>query len=92
MKKRFVAENNVEVTDEMLDAWAAPWEAGIVPGDPSGFVAAPGRPRISDEETKIVAFRLPVSLIKAIDRKAERHGETRSQRIREAVLSDLMRA
>ncbi|MDR3315868.1 MAG: hypothetical protein LBS98_05255 [Coriobacteriales bacterium] len=61
MKKRFVAENNIEVTDEMLDEWAAPWERGDVPGKPVCFVAAPGRPRISDEETKIVAFRLPVS-------------------------------
>jgi hypothetical protein len=90
MKKKFFAEGRVEVTDEMLEEWAAPWEAGEVPGEPVCFVSAPGRPRISEEETKIVTFRLPVSIIDAIDRKAESVGETRSQLVRDAVMKELL--
>jgi len=92
MENKFVAEGGIEVTDEMLEKWAEPWERGEVPGVAAGFVASPGRPRISDEETRIVALRLPVSIVKAIDSKAKQRGETRSQRIREAVMSDLMKA
>lgn len=92
MDKKFIAEGGIEVTDEMLEEWAAPWERGEVPGIAAGFLPSPGRPRISEEETQLVAFRLPVSVVKAIDRKAELHGESRSQRIREAVVADLMRA
>jgi hypothetical protein len=92
MKKKFTAEGGIEVTDEILEEWAAPWERGEVPGVAAGFVAAPGRPRLSGEATQIVALRLPVSIVRALDIKAQRHGETRSQRIREAVLTDLMEA
>jgi hypothetical protein len=92
MKKKFVAEGGIEVTDALLDEWAAPWEAGEVPGKPICFVPAPGRPRISNEESKIVAFRLPVSIIDAIDRKAESIGETRSQLMRDAVMRELLQA
>jgi len=77
--------------DEMLDNLAKPWENGEVPGIAAGFVTSPGRPRLSEEETQIVALRLPASIVKAIDLKAQQHGETRSQRIREAVMADLMR-
>jgi hypothetical protein len=92
MAKKFVAEGGVEVTNELLDEWAAPWEAGQVSGKPVCFVPAPGRPRISDEETKLVALRLPVSIVAAIDRKAEHAGETRSQFMRDAVLKELLQA
>jgi hypothetical protein len=85
-----VSEGGIEVTDDLLDEWAAPWEAGEVPGKPVCFVAAPGRPRISDEETKLVAFRLPISIVDAVDRRAKRIGESRSQLIRDAVLKELL--
>ncbi|MCL1797651.1 MAG: hypothetical protein FWG24_04995 [Eggerthellaceae bacterium] len=92
VKRSFTAEGGVEITDEALEKLAEPWERGEVPGIAAGFVSAPGRPRISEDETKIVAFRLPVSVIKAIDLKAQQHGETRSQRMREAVIADLLKA
>ncbi|MCL1879930.1 MAG: hypothetical protein FWF71_04840 [Actinomycetia bacterium] len=28
MNRKFVAEGGVEVTDELLDEWAEPWERG----------------------------------------------------------------
>lgn len=92
MKKPFIAEGGVEITDELLEKMAEPWERGEVPGVAAGFVSAPGRPRISEEETQIVAIRLPVSVVKAIDIKAKQLGETRSQRMREAVMADLLKA
>jgi len=91
MEKKFIGEGGIEITDELLEKWAQPWERGEVPGIAAGFVSAPGRPRISEEETKVVALRLPISIINAIDLKAQRFGETRSQRIRLAVLADLMK-
>ena len=92
MAEKFVAEGGVEVTDELLDAWAEPWERGEVPGKPGGFVRSPGRPRLADEPTKVVSIRLPVSVIKASEEKAKRYGETRSQRMREAIIADAMMA
>lgn len=68
--------------DELLDRWAEPYEQGEVPGAFGGYVAAPGRPRISDEENRVVSIRLPISVIEAADRKARRLGQTRSQRMR----------
>ena len=91
VEKKFIAEGGTEVTDELLEKWAESWERGEIPGRAAGFVAAPGRPRISEEETQLVAFRLPVSIIKAVDRKAAENGENRSQRLREAVIADLLR-
>jgi hypothetical protein len=86
------AEGGVKITDELLDQWAAPWEAGEVPGRAAGFVSAPGRPRLNGEETKLVAFRLPMSVVEALDRQAESCGKTRSQRIRDAIMKDLLQA
>lgn len=86
----FVAEGGVEVTDELLDEWAKPYEQGTVPGRSGGFVVAPGRPRISEEENRIISVRLPISVIEATDRKAQRLGQTRSQRLREAIVADVL--
>lgn len=91
MPNAFTAENGIEITDELLEHMAEPWERGEVPGAAAGFVAGPGRPRISEEETKLVAFRLPVSIIEALDRKAKQRGENRSERLREAVIADILR-
>ncbi|MDR2587075.1 MAG: hypothetical protein LBC23_02280 [Coriobacteriales bacterium] len=92
MEKRFIAEGGQEVTNELLEQWAEPWEAGEVPGVAAGFVASPGRPRLSEEKTQTVAIRLPLSIVKAIDHRAYEMDETRSQYIRDALLADLMRA
>ncbi len=88
--KPFVAEGGVEVTDELLDEWAKPYEMEKVPGRSGGFVTAPGRPRISEEENRIISVRLPISVIEAVDHKAQRLGQTRSQRLREAIVADAL--
>lgn len=90
MEEKFVAEGGVEVTDELLDQWAEPWERGEVPGKAAGFVRSPGRPRLCDEPTRVISLRLPESIIKASEAKAKRYGETRSQRMREAIIADAM--
>lgn len=48
MDKEFIAEDGIEVTDEMLEEWAAPWERGEVPGTAAGFVSSPGCPCIKE--------------------------------------------
>ena len=92
MDKKFIAEGGVEVTDELLDEWAEPWEKGEMPGVATGFVTGPGRPRIFNEPTKIVSLRLPASIVKAIEEKAKREGETRTQRMREVLIADALSA
>ncbi|MEG0477604.1 MAG: toxin-antitoxin system antitoxin subunit [Raoultibacter sp.] len=91
MDKKFIAEGNVEITDELLDTWAEPWERGEIPGVAAGFVSAPGRPRISEETSRVVSIRLPLSVISAMERKARRQGETRSQCMRNAIIADTLR-
>lgn len=90
--KKFMAEGGVEVTEELLDQWAAPWEAGDIPGKAAGFVRSPGRPRISDEPSRVISIRLPESVIKACERRAEAQGETRSQWIRDTVIAGALEA
>lgn len=51
-KEPFAAEGGVEVTDELLDQWAEPWERGEVPGKAAGFVRAPGRPCLCEEPAR----------------------------------------
>lgn len=92
MGKKFIAEGGVEVTDELLDKWAEPWERGETPGVLAGIVAGPGRPSLYNEPTKVVSLRLPTSVVKAIEEKARRKGETRTQRMRELLIADAMSA
>lgn len=44
-----------------------------------------GRPRLSDEETRAVTVRLPVSRIAEIDSAARSEGKSRSEAIRAAL-------
>ncbi|WP_055426728.1 ribbon-helix-helix protein, CopG family [Bifidobacterium aesculapii] len=71
------------VTDEQLNHMAAEYESGDWEGGVGSVV--PGRPRIYDEEMETISFRLPKSRVNAIDAKAKRNGETRSQFLRQAV-------
>lgn len=71
------------VTDEQLNRMAAEYESGSWEGGVGTIV--PGRPRIYDEEMETISFRLPKSRVNAIDAKARRNGETRSQFLRQAV-------
>ena len=89
-EREFIAEGDVKITDELLDEWAKPYEQGIMPGVSGGYVTAPGRPRLSDEESKVVSLRLPVSVINAVDKKAAKEGTSRSQFMRSAIIANVM--
>lgn len=85
--KKFFTEDGIEITDELVEQWAAPWERGEIPGTPGEIVV--GRPRISTEELTTVTFKLPLSQAKALDDTAKRAGETRSQFLRSLVSNAL---
>lgn len=75
--------NGVPVTEEQIAAWAAEAEAGY-------NVAAlkkrgRGRPGRGAEPSQVVALRLTLEEIAAIDERAEREGKSRSEVIREAL-------
>lgn len=53
MDRKFIAEGGIEVTDEMLEEWAAPWERGMVSGAAADFVWPPGRSSTSEAEARI---------------------------------------
>ncbi|WP_101721801.1 ribbon-helix-helix domain-containing protein [Eggerthella timonensis] len=76
-------EDGIEITDELVEQWAAPWERGEIPGTPGKIVV--GRPRISTEDLATVTFKLPKSQVDALDETAKRAGETRSQFLRALV-------
>jgi len=75
--------NGVPITEEQIAAWAAEAEAGY-------DVAAlkkrgRGRPGRGAEPSQVVALRLTLEEIAAIDERAEREGKSRSEVIREAL-------
>lgn len=75
--------NGVPVTEDQIAAWAAEAEAGY-------DVAAlkkrgRGRPGRGAEPSQVVALRLTLEEIAAIDERAEREGKSRSEVIREAL-------
>lgn len=78
----YVAENGIELTDELLDAMAAEYESG----DWSGVgKVSPGRPRAYGEEMATVSFRIPRSRVVAIEEVARKRGETKSDFFRNAI-------
>jgi predicted transcriptional regulator len=75
--------NGRPVTEQQIDEWAAEAEAGY-------DVAAlkkrgRGRPGRGAEPSQVVALRLTLDEIAALDARAEREGKTRSEVIREAL-------
>ncbi|MEG0146982.1 MAG: ribbon-helix-helix protein, CopG family [Raoultibacter sp.] len=78
------------ISDELFDKMAKAYEEGTWKG--KVVERGVGRPRLSAEESKLIAFRLPVSMIEALDRKAKESGESRSERLRDVVARDLMEA
>ena len=84
-------KNGVVITDEMFEKLATAYESGDWPGTATGEIVM-GRPRIAEEESRTVTFRLPVSKIIALDKMAEAHDTTRSVALREAVEGYLMQA
>jgi hypothetical protein len=77
-------KNGVLLTEEMIEELAAAYESGNWPGVATGEIVM-GRPRLADEEVKTVTFKLPVSKIVALDKKAKSRAATRSDALREAV-------
>ncbi|MBX3142014.1 MAG: CopG family transcriptional regulator [Trueperaceae bacterium] len=75
--------NGVPVTEERIAAWVAEAEAGyaVKPLKKRGR----GRPGRGSEPTQVVAIRLTVEEMAALDDRAAREGKTRSEVIREAL-------
>lgn len=75
--------NGVPITEDQIEAWAAEAEAGY-------DIAAlkkrgRGRPGRGAGPSQVVALRLTLEEIAAIDERAEREGKSRSEIIREAL-------
>ncbi|GAA2846500.1 ribbon-helix-helix CopG family protein [Leucobacter komagatae] len=75
--------NGVPVSEAQIAAWAAEAEAGY-------DIAAlkkrgRGRPGRGAEPSQVVALRLTLAEIAALDERAEREGKSRSEVIREAL-------
>ena len=58
--KDFIAEGGIEVTDQMLEDWAEPWERGEVSGTAAGFVRRRGRH--ASRRTPLNTYERPLSL------------------------------
>jgi len=91
MDKPFITEDGKEITSDMFDTLAEPWDRGELIGLPGPYVSTPGRPP-HNVETKLVALRFPVAMVEAIDAKAKAKGVSRSQCVRDAVWADLIKA
>lgn len=75
--------NGVPVTEEQIAAWATEAEAGY---DVEALKKrGRGRPGRGAEPSQVVALRLTLEELAAIDARAEREHKTRSEAIREAL-------
>lgn len=75
--------NGEPVSEEQIAAWAAEAETGF---DIEALKKrGRGRPGRGAEPSQVVALRLTVDEIAALDARAEREGKTRSDIIREAL-------
>ena len=74
----------------------APGELGKAAGAyekdewPKGHTVKLGRPPISDEPSVVLSARVGESVLEAFDAKAKRHGQTRTERLRELITLDAM--
>jgi hypothetical protein len=79
-------KDGTAITDDWMDAIAKAAENDQLPGIVLSTKTHAGRPRMyEDDELRTVSFRLPLSRISAIERAAERKGESRSEFLRDAV-------
>jgi hypothetical protein len=77
--------NGAPVTEEQIEAWASEAESGY---DIDALKKrGRGRPGRGAEPSQIVALRLTVDEVAALDARAEREGKSRSEVIREALAS-----
>lgn len=75
--------NGVAVTEQQIATWAAEAETGY---DVEALKKrGRGRPGRGAEPSQVVALRLTVDELAAIDARASRDGKTRSEVIREAL-------
>ena len=75
--------NGVPVTDEQIASWAAEAEAGY---DVEALKKrGRGRPGRGAEPSQVVALRLTVEELAAVDARAEREHKSRSEAIRDAL-------
>lgn len=74
-----------------VEALAAPWDAGELPGEPVGEVMV-GRPLLFGVELKSVGFKETEEKIVAIDKRADSLGMKRSDYLRWLVDKDLASA
>lgn len=60
---------------------------------PKGRTIKLGRPPISDEPSVVIVVisaRVGESILEAFDEKAKRHGQTRTERLRELIILDAL--
>lgn len=57
---------------------------------PKGRTIKLGRPSISDEPSVVITARVGESILEAFDEKAKRHGQTRTERLRELITLDAL--
>ena len=86
----YLTKDGTELIDAALEEPASRFERGEMPGHPGRVLV--GRPRISAEDLRLIGARVPESLVIAYDRKAEKNGQTRSQRIRQLIERDVAEA
>ena len=79
--------NYSNVDDHMLDSMAAEYEKGSWHGEVGPIKA--GHPHISDEDLTRISVRLPQSLLRTIDPKANSKKENRSQFLRDTLIRAL---
>lgn len=57
---------------------------------PMGRTIKLGRPSISDEPSVVITARVGESILEAFNEKAKRHGQTRTERLRELITLDAL--
>ncbi|MCU1477731.1 MAG: CopG family transcriptional regulator [Subtercola sp.] len=77
--------NGAPVTEEQIAAWSVEAEVGYDVDDLKK--RGRGRPGRGAEPSQVVALRLTLKELAAIDARAQREGKTRSEVIREALVA-----
>ena len=80
---RFCGQDGSMITDEMLERMAEPWDMGELPG--MGGAVTRGRPRLGDEPSVVLSFKVPQSSAERITKAAQSCGESRSMFLRTAA-------
>ena len=88
--KRFLADNGVTIPERNISTDTEAAEAYEKDEWPKGRTIKLGRPSISDEPSVVLSARVGESVLDAFDAKAKRHGQTRTERLRELITLDAM--